>query len=63
MPATHCKPFLFLFLRGTFQVKSVDYSANMFVMDRTEGIVERAVLIGAPVSVQGEMWELARKVR
>ena len=42
---------------------SSQYSANMFVMDRTEGIVERAVLIGAPVSVQGEMWESARKVR
>ncbi|KAG2537030.1 transmembrane and coiled-coil domain-containing protein 4-like [Panicum virgatum] len=27
-----------------------------------EGIVERAVLIGAPVSVQGEMWESARKM-
>ncbi|NP_001130514.1 putative DUF726-domain family protein [Zea mays] len=26
------------------------------------GIVERAVLIGAPVSVQGEMWEPARKM-
>jgi hypothetical protein len=34
----------------------------MFAMD-TEGIVERAVLIGAPVSVKGEMWEPARKVR
>ncbi|RLN18421.1 transmembrane and coiled-coil domain-containing protein 4-like [Panicum miliaceum] len=28
----------------------------------TEGIVERVVLIGAPVSVQGEMWESARKM-
>ncbi|XP_062205665.1 uncharacterized protein LOC133907608 [Phragmites australis] len=27
-----------------------------------EGIVERAVLIGAPVSVKGELWEPARKM-
>lgn len=27
-----------------------------------EGLVERVVLLGAPVSVQGEHWEAARKV-
>ncbi|RLN40208.1 transmembrane and coiled-coil domain-containing protein 4-like [Panicum miliaceum] len=31
-------------------------------LGNNEGIVERAVLIGAPVSVQGEMWESARKM-
>ncbi|RCV42162.1 hypothetical protein SETIT_9G194000v2 [Setaria italica] len=31
-------------------------------MGNNEGIVERAVLIGAPVSVKGEMWEPARKM-
>jgi hypothetical protein len=28
----------------------------------TEGLVERVVLLGAPVSVKGEQWEPARKV-
>lgn len=27
-----------------------------------EGLVERVVLLGAPVSVKGERWEAARKV-
>ncbi|CAN6323514.1 unnamed protein product [Urochloa humidicola] len=31
-------------------------------LGNNEGIVERAVLIGAPVSVKGEMWEPARKM-
>ncbi|OEL26847.1 Transmembrane and coiled-coil domain-containing protein 4 [Dichanthelium oligosanthes] len=32
-------------------------------LGNNEGIVERAVLIGAPVSVRVEMWEPARKVK
>ncbi|KAJ1294857.1 hypothetical protein BS78_01G178600 [Paspalum vaginatum] len=31
-------------------------------LGNNEGIVERAVIIGAPVSVKGEMWEPARKM-
>jgi hypothetical protein len=35
---------------------------QLTIFPLTEGIVERAVLIGAPVSVNDELWGPARKV-